>query len=51
MFPSLCLPAAEEPAKLEDVLTPEELEIVESGGYEVRFQVLEWVEELGHMME
>ena len=51
MFPSLCLPAAEEPAKLEDVLTPEELEIVESGGYEVRFQVLEWVEELGHIME
>ena len=51
MFPSLCLPAAEEPAKLEDVLTPEELEIVESGSYEVRFQVLEWVEELGHMME
>ena len=51
MFPSLCLPAAEEPAKLEDVLTPEELEIVEGGSYEVRFQVLEWVEELGHMME
>ena len=50
LFPSLCLPAAEDPAELEDVLTDGELEIVQGDGYEVRFMVLEWLEELGSWM-
>lgn len=50
LFPSLCLPAAEDPAELEDVLTDGELEIVRGEGYEVRFKVLEWLEELGSWM-
>ena len=44
MFPSLCLPAAEDPAQLEDILTPGELDIVQGEGYEVRFKVLEWLQ-------
>ena len=50
LFPSLCLPAAEDPAELEDVLTEGELEIVQGDGYEVKFLVLEWLEELGNWM-
>ena len=42
MFPPMCLPAAQEKKELEDVLNPEELNLVESGEkYEIKFKILE----------
>ncbi len=43
LFPSLCIPCATT-VELDDVLTPEELELVERSGYDVRFKVVEWYE-------
>lgn len=45
LFPSLCLPSATGPA-LSDVLTDEELDVVEQSGYDVRFQVVEWYQQI-----
>ena len=45
MFPPMCLPAAEEARELEDVLNPEQMEIV-TGQYEIKFKSLELYEEL-----
>ena len=42
MFPPMCLPAAQERQELEDILTDDELEIVECDvQYEVRFKIVE----------
>lgn len=47
LFPPMCLPAAEEPQELEDVLNSEQMQIVDGQNrYEVRFKVLEWYEKL-----
>ena len=51
LFPALCLPAAEDPAQLEDVLTQGEMDIVAGGGYQVRFKVLEWLEGFGRWVQ
>ena len=46
MFPPLCISAAsEDEAQLSDVLTPEQMELVESDGYEVKFKCVELYEE------
>ena len=46
VYPPLCLSAASRPAKLEDVLDEEACEAVEHAErYEVRFKVVEWLEE------
>lgn len=43
LFPALCLPAAEAPAKLQDVLDQSEMEIVQNGdgGYILKFKSVE----------
>ena len=47
LYPPLCLPAAESRTGLADLLTPEELEIVQGQPkYEYRFAVVEWLEKL-----
>ena len=47
MFPPLCLPAAEESAELEDVLSSEEMELVlQNPKYEMRFWIVEKLREL-----
>lgn len=47
MFPPMCLPAAEDPKQIEDVLNPGETDIVEGGEqYEVKFKIVEWFEEI-----
>lgn len=43
LFPSLCVPSATT-VQMDEVLSPEEMEIVESDGYAVRFKVVEWYE-------
>ncbi len=46
MFPPLCISAASEnEPKLEDVLSKEQMELVESDGYEIRFKCVELYEE------
>ena len=46
MFPPLCISAAsEDEAQLSEVLTPEQMELVETDGYEVRFKCVELYEE------
>lgn len=46
MFPPLCLSAAsEEEAQLEDVLDPQQLELVQGSGYEMKFKCVELYEE------
>lgn len=45
MFPPMCLPAAEEKEELDDVLNPQQMEIV-TGQYEIRFKSLELYEQL-----
>ena len=46
VYPPLCLSAAGRPAQLEDVLDEEACEAVEHAErYEVRFKVVEWLEE------
>lgn len=52
IFPPLCLPAAEDPEQLEDVLNPNELKIVRgSGGYEVKFKTVEYYEQIREWLE
>ena len=47
MFPPLCVSAASDnEALLSDVLTDEQMELVESDGYEVKFKCVELYEEL-----
>lgn len=49
IFPPMCLPAASESEKLEDVLNEEQLGIVENKPkYEVKFKSLEIIEEVKH---
>ena len=43
LFPAICVPAATG-SQLDDVLSDEELEVVEGDGYEIRFKVVEWYE-------
>ena len=46
LFPSLCVPSASS-VNMDDVLNPEEMDLVEHGkGYEVKFKVVEWYEEI-----
>ena len=50
LFPALCLPAAEAPSKLEDVLNPNEMQLVKSqggfqSGYEIKFKSVELYEQ------
>ena len=46
MFPPLCISAAsEDEAQLSEVLTPEQMALVETDGYEVRFKCVELYEE------
>ncbi len=45
LFPPLCLPAAQGSPGLEDVLTAPQMDLV-SGGYEVRFKLVEYYEQL-----
>ena len=46
MFPPLCISAAsEEEAQLSDVLSPEQMTLVESDGYEIKFKCVELYEE------
>ncbi len=46
LFPALCLPAAEAPSRLEDVLSPDETQLVEGGGYEIKFRCVEVFEQI-----
>ena len=47
MFPPLCVsPASEDSVGLDDVLTPEQMELVECDGYEIKFKCVELYEEL-----
>lgn len=47
MFPPLCISAAsEEESELEDVLTDEQMDLVEGTPYEAKFKCVEWYEEL-----
>ena len=50
LFPALCLPAAQDSAALGDVLSAEQLGVVECG-YEVRFKAVELYEQLRSWME
>lgn len=43
LFPSLCVPSSTN-VQMEDVLTQDELQVVEQSGYDVRFKVVEWYE-------
>lgn len=46
VYPPLCLSAASEPAQLSDVLDEQACDVVEHAAqYEVRFKVVEWLEE------
>lgn len=52
IFPPMCLPAAEEPKELSDVLNAKQLNIVEgTGGFEVKFKTLEWYEQIKSYFE
>lgn len=47
IFPPMCLPAAEKPEELGDVLNQNQLQIVEGkGDFEVKFLTLEWYEKI-----
>lgn len=47
IFPPMCLPTAEEPKELSDVLNAKQLQIVEGKGeFEVKFKTLEWYEQI-----
>ena len=51
MFPAVCVPAARGKAALSDVLSEEELDVVENGRkYQLRFKSLEMIEELKHRL-
>ncbi len=46
LFPSLCVPSTSS-VKMDDVLNPEEMDLVEHGkDYEIKFKVVEWYEEI-----
>lgn len=52
LYPPLCLPAAESREDLADVLTPEELAVIEGGEeYEYRFAVVELWEKLKNLFD
>lgn len=52
IFPPLCLPAAQDPKQLDDVLNPNELKIVRGGGgYEIKFKTVEYYEQLKQWLE
>jgi len=52
IFPPMCLPAAEEPKELSDVLNAKQLQIVEgTGGFEYKFKTLEWYEQIKNYFE
>lgn len=52
IFPPMCLPAAEEPKELSDVLNTSQLQIVEGkGGFEVKFLTVEYYEKLKAYLE
>ncbi|HEX2986029.1 MAG TPA: stage II sporulation protein R [Caproiciproducens sp.] len=52
IYPAMCLPAAEEPKKLSDVLNANQLKIVENkNGYQVKFLTVEWYEKIKNYME
>jgi stage II sporulation protein R len=52
IFPAMCLPAAEEPKELSEVLNPNQLKIVEGkGGFEVKFKSVELYEQLKCYLE
>lgn len=47
MFPPLCISAAsDDEAQLDDVLTTEQMELVEGTQYEAKFKCVEWYEEI-----
>lgn len=47
MFPPMCLPAAQAEASIDDVLSEDEAKLVKSNPkFEVRFKIVEWIEEL-----
>lgn len=51
MFPPMCLPAAEESRKLEDVLNADQMDLVQGGTqYEVKFKVVEIFEGVKNWM-
>ena len=52
IFPPMCLPAAEEPKELGDVLNANQLQIVEGkGGFEAKFLTVEYYEKLKAYLE
>lgn len=52
LFPPMCLPAAEEPQELEDVLDAQQLQIVEGKNhYIIKFKTLEYYEQLKSWLE
>lgn len=52
IFPPMCLPAAEEPKQLADVLNANQLQIVEGkSGYEVKFLTVEYYEKIKAFLE
>ena len=51
MFPPLCVsPASDSEALLSDVLSSEEMDLVEGGGYEMRFKCVELYEDFRNRM-
>lgn len=51
MFPPMCLPAASEDVKIDDVMNEKELQLVESSPkYEVRFWIIEKIESIKQKM-
>lgn len=51
MFPPLCISAAsDDEAALSDVLSPEQMELVEEDGYEIKFKCVELYEEFKQYM-
>lgn len=50
LFPALCLPAAQDSASLDDVLSSGELDVVQ-GGYEVKFKAVELYEQFRGWVE
>ncbi|MBE6754651.1 MAG: stage II sporulation protein R [Ruminococcaceae bacterium] len=50
MFPMLCVPGASDTEGLDMVLQQQQLDIVESSGYEVRFKCVELFEQLANEM-
>ncbi len=52
IFPSMCIPSAEDPQKLEDVLNKNEMQIVKGNtGYRVKFKSVELYEQFSDWMK